>query len=340
MKPYPLTLRSILKPKVWGGRRLTSLGKQFPNGEQIGESWELADLGATSADGGGGGEARSVIANGPMRGITLANAINAMGSNLMGSLRLSADGGFPLLVKFIDARENLSVQVHPSAEFAAANPGAHLKTESWYVVDAQPGSKIYKGVRAGTTREEFAEAIRENRVEELMLSVEARSGDFHHLPSGTCHALGAGVLLAEVQTPSDTTFRVYDWGRTDRTLHVDEALACIEFGPPERLEAIRNDRIPDGADRFKLVETEHYVLWEGKALGRSERVIDTHEDKPVVWMCLDGGGRLESTDGSFEPVPFEAGATTLIPARLDDVTAVFERDSTVLTTRFPEAMNA
>jgi mannose-6-phosphate isomerase len=166
--PYPLLFKPILLDKVWGGRRLSQFGKQLPDGKQIGESWELADLAATSASGAGGGSAQSVIANGPLAGKTLHDAIGTWRRDLLGEVSLSKDGGFPLLVKFLDARDNLSVQVHPSPAYAAANEGANLKTECWYILAAEPvdgkPAVIYKGIKPGVTRETFAKHIADGTV--------------------------------------------------------------------------------------------------------------------------------------------------------------------------------
>ncbi len=332
---YPLELDPILKDKVWGGRRLARLGKSLPEGAMVGESWELADLRSTSPEGGGGEAAHSIIAHGEMRGLSLDQAITALGVNLMGSLRLSPEGGFPLLVKFLDARQNLSVQVHPSPAYAATNPGAHLKTESWYVIDAEPGAVIYKGVRQGVTRERLATAIRDGTVPDLLVSAPVKAGDFHHLPTGTCHALGAGVLVAEIQTPSDTTFRLFDWGRKGRALHVQQALECITFGPPARVSAIRSD----GSERFRLIETPAYTIDELSVLGDSRIAVENIPSPPVggpmVWMCLSGQGRLESESSAFQPVEFSAGRTILFPAALGPTAAVIARDSKILEVRFP-----
>lgn len=337
MKPYPLVLAPIFKEKVWGGRRMERLGKHLPEGKLIGESWELADLASTSADGGGGEEAVSVIAHGEMRGLSLRDARLALGPNLMGSLRTINDG-FPLLVKFLDARENLSVQVHPSPAYAASHRGAHLKTESWYVLDAEPGAVIYKGVKQGVTREQFEAHLRAgDAVVNDLIAVPVKAGDFHHLPSGTCHALGAGVLVAEVQTPSDTTYRVHDWGRKGRTLHIAQALECIQFGPPARLAAVRSD----GSARFALVETDFYSVAELHLLGGTEAAIENvppfPTGGPMVWMCLKGVLRIESADDSFGPVEVKAGTTLLFPAAMGPATAIVARDATVLEARFPSA---
>ncbi len=320
MKPYPLQFTPILKEKVWGGRRLERLHKPLPEAAMVGESWEIADLDATSPDGGGGAAERSVVANGEMRGLSLRDAMRAMGGNLLGSARETADGGFPLLLKFLDAREHLSVQVHPSPGYAATNPGAHLKSESWYVVDAEPGAVLYAGVEPGTDRDAFAEAIRRGTVAEHLVAIPARPGDLLHLPSGTCHALGAGVLVAEVQTPSDTTYRVFDWGREGRALHVDEALACIDFRPID--EPIRTS---DGSPRCALLGTEHYAV--------GERTVGLPAEAPTALVCLVGEGTISSTNDAFEPICYHAGTTTLLPAAIDEIAIHFRRDTRLLEVR-------
>ncbi len=314
MHPYPLVMEPILKEKVWGGRRLERLGKALADGVMVGESWEVADLDSTSADGAGGEAARSVIVNGEMRGMTLREAMTAMGPNLMGITRVHASGGFPLLAKFLDAREHLSVQVHPSAAYAATHVRAHLKTESWYIVDAEEDGAIYRGLRAGVTKEAFGRAIEGGGVEEMLVRVPVRAGDVHHLESGTVHALGGGVLVAEVQTPSDTTFRVYDWGRTGRKLHVEEAMACIDFSHAEG-EPIRGD----GSGRSLLVRNEHYVLSELRVSGGESRVEKLEQDRPVVWMVLRGSGAVRSTDSGFGEVSLVVGTTVVLPAALREV---------------------
>lgn len=336
MHPYPLVLEPIFKEKIWGGRRLERLGKSLPDGKLIGESWELADLDSTSADGGGGEQAFSKIASGEMRGLTLREAVLALGPNLMGSLRSSREGGFPLLVKFLDAKENLSVQVHPSPAYAASHPGAHLKTESWYVLDADPGALIYKGIKQGITRDQFERHLREGEaILNDLIPVPVKQGDFHHLPSGTCHALGKGVVVAEVQTPSDTTYRVYDWGRTGRAMHIGQALECIHFGPPPRLAPVRSE----GAPRCQLVETDFYTIAELNFQGSSEYPIENlpafPTGGPMIWMILKGQGRIEAEGKTFRSTDFRAGNTILFPAALGKAASIVARDATILEVRFP-----
>lgn len=306
IEPYVLTFEPILRAKVWGGRRLEGLGKTLPPGVDVGESWEVADLGSTSVSGAGGGAARSVIANGPLAGRTLHEAMGQWAPGLV------AGGGFPLLVKFLDAREHLSVQVHPSPAYARAHPGAHLKTECWYVLEAEPGGVIYKGVRPGVTRGAFEAVLRTGQgqgVVGLLDSVPAVVGDCHNLPSGTVHALGAGVLVAEVQTPSDTTFRVYDWaaeyGRAGRELHVEEALACIDFGP-----AGRGVRAPGGAGVWRLVTTEFYSVDEVVGEGGEASLEKPGEGCSVV-VGVEGTTTIEPETGGATALA--RGAVALVP---------------------------
>lgn len=305
--PYPLIFAPILKDKVWGGRRLESIGKALPTGMLIGESWELADLMSTSASGGGGAAAHSVIINGPLAGKTIRDAVQQWGPGLLGPAQPTADGGFPLLVKFLDARENLSVQVHPSPGYAALNFGCNLKTECWMILAAEPGAVIYKGIKPGVTRELFARHIESNEVANDMIAVPAIVGECHNLPSGTCHALGGGVLAAEIQTPSDTTYRVYDWGRTGRELHIEQAMACIDFGPPPPVA-----RVPSGMPRGRLVTTEYFLVDSVTIPAMSTAALDFGPRATVV-MMLEGHADLRAAGGS---TLLSAGQTVLVPASL------------------------
>lgn len=315
--PYPLLFEPMLFAKVWGGDSLARVGKSVKPGDKIGESWELADLAATSASGAGGGSARSVIRNGELSGKTLHQAVGAWGPQLMGDVVPTASGGFPLLIKFLDARENLSVQVHPSPAYCRMHPHAHLKTECWYILSAEKGAKIYKGVKPGVTKIDFADALTEDNgaaVIDLLEAVDAVPGECHNLPSGTVHALGAGVLVAEVQTPSDTTFRVYDWGRTGRELHIEQSLMCIQWE-----QARDATKFKPGTPSTRLVTTGYFDLDEFQpARGTtSSLALDSAAAKrPLVLMLVRGSGELRSTTSAFAPMPLHPGDTTLIPASL------------------------
>jgi mannose-6-phosphate isomerase len=336
MALYPFLLEPIYKEKVWGGRALERLGRTLPGGPdtRIGESWELADLDETSPSGGGGGGAHSRIRNGPLQERFLRDAVRDFGGKVTGKLRLSPTWGFPLLLKYLDARENLSVQVHPSPAYAAAHPDAHLKSEAWYIVDAEPDAVIYKGIREGTTKERFAQAIEEGTVEELMIAVPARPGDCHYLPSGTCHALGGGILVAEVQTPSDTTFRVYDWGRTDRELHVEQALECIDFGPVDASEfEPGTERTVDGARVRHLVACEHFHVHGWRIPADAGLRFGTGD---VSVVMLTSGGATLGWGEAGHTLAVGAGDTLLLPQALDGTDLVPDADVELLEITFPD----
>lgn len=329
MNLYPLVLEPILKEKVWGGRKLAAFGKKLPEGAMIGESWELADLSSTSASGGGGDAAISVIKNGAMKGKTIRDAISAWGEGMLGGAKLSAEGGFPLLVKYLDAREHLSVQVHPSPAYAAEHSSAHLKTESWFVLDADEGAVIYKGLKEGVTRADLQSAIENGTVPEVMRSEAAVVGACHTLESGTVHALGAGVLVAEVQTPSDTTYRVYDWaseyGREGRELHIEQAVECASFEAPS--EGVAADLSISsakmgmggppkmGSVRTRVSGTDFYTMDVLSASCSEAALVEGDQNGPVVLMVPKTmGASVASKSGRFDEVVLEAGQTVLVPA--------------------------
>lgn len=207
MTVYPLIFEPILKSRIWGSDHLgTRLGKKTAGAGRIGESWEVCDLGSE----------QSIVAVGPENGRTLTEIVRLWGSGLIGQAKLT-DGGFPLLIKFLDAAEPLSVQVHPSSEVASQSAERiPYKHEAWYVIEAQPGACIYRGVKPGVEVKELKAALSEHRLVEALDCLPARPGHAFYLPSGTIHALGGGILAAEVQTPSDITYRLFDWDQIGR----------------------------------------------------------------------------------------------------------------------------
>lgn len=334
--PYPLKFEPMYVEKPWGGRTITRLGRELPGGDdtKVGEAWELVDLPESGTT--GGGSARSVIANGPLAGQTIHDAMDAFGPRLLGDVQLNpATSGFPLLIKFLDARENLSVQVHPSAEFAAANPGAHLKSEAWYIVEADEGAAIYKGIREGVAPDDFRAALEANdrqRVEDMLVRVPVKAGDCHYLPSGTCHALGGGILVAEVQTASDTTFRVFDWGRVGREMHIEQAMACITFGPADVAAYEQRSHVAGVHTTVsRLVQCEHFRI-EKVRMSESYQQ-DIPFDQPVIWIVLEGRGVLSCA--AAEATPFTRGDTLLLPAELEKGKVALAEDSVWLEVTFP-----
>jgi mannose-6-phosphate isomerase len=297
-----LKLEPILKPAIWGGRSLASaFGRVLPEGAVIGESWEVVDL----------ERERSIVADGPLAGTALGALRAGSRDALIGSAPLS-DGRFPLMLKLIDARERLSVQVHPGPEACRAlGRGARPKTEAWYVVDAEPGAALYIGLKPGVDRAAFGRAIAAGEVEAALLRREARAGELVFVPAGTVHAIGAGILLAEVQQPSDTTYRVFDWNRVDadgrpRPLHVAEALESIDFsrvGLPEQ-DRPRSGRRGVSCPWFALELLEPAEVAAGCAVSSAGF---------VALMAVGGSGTALVRAGG-ESRRISSGETLLVPA--------------------------
>jgi mannose-6-phosphate isomerase len=322
---YPLRFEPILRRLIWGGRRLgTVLHKPIGDASDYAESWEISDY----------RDQVSIVEQGSLAGTTIRELIRTRGEELLGPA-LGPRDQFPLLVKFIDAHQDLSVQVHPDDETGRRLAGENGKTETWVIVGAQPGSAIYAGLKQGVGRDEFAEAIRAGEVERLLHRLEPRPGDCILIESGTVHAIGAGVLLAEIQQTSDATFRVYDWGRLGpdgkpRPLHVREALESIDFerGPvnPIRPEA---EPIAGGGTREKLSRSAYFAL-ERLTLNRPTAV--GHHDRFTILMGLDGCSDVRQ---GGECVRLEFGQTLLLPATLGPCEIVPRDDAQVLTCVVP-----
>jgi mannose-6-phosphate isomerase len=311
MRFYPLKFRPILKQRIWGGQKLRELGKEIASGEKIGESWELADL----------PEDKSVITNGELAGQTLSSAIRMYPKEITGDENFT--GPFPLLIKFLDAQDILSVQVHPDEQACERMGKGEPKTECWYIIAAEPGAVIYKGLKKGVTKEKFAEAIKKGNVAELLAKVTVEAGQCHFLPAGTAHSIGAGLLIAEIQTPSDTTYRVFDFNRVDdtgkpRTLHIEEALESIRFDASgDELSVTTIGR---------LVDCEYFKIDKGQQLEDCELLLSAGQMKTLV--ILTGCGTIMAS--KQEPVEFKGGDTLLIPFACEGVIR-FTADTQYLT---------
>jgi mannose-6-phosphate isomerase len=298
-----LEFEPILKRIRWGGRRLGELlNKRLGNHHDYAESWEIADL----------GENQSVVIDGPFRGWTLSRLIRERGSELLGSH--AGLSRFPLLVKFLDARDRLSVQVHPDDEAAERfSHGASGKSEAWVIVHADPGSRLYAGLKHGIDRSKLETAIAGGNIAECLHSFPVAAGDCVHVPAGTVHAIGEGIVLAEIQQSSDLTFRLYDWGRVDadgrpRALHVAEALECIDFARGPIAPATPTLLRSDGTRVEDLVRDRYFVL--------RRHILGTAIDIPAVehfrvLIILAGVGELCCGD---ERRRIARGTTLLLPA--------------------------
>jgi mannose-6-phosphate isomerase len=318
---YPLRFQPILRQLIWGGRRLgTVLEKPIGAANDYAESWEISDY----------HEAVSVVSEGSLQGTSLRALVQNRSAELMGE-GLSGVGQFPLLVKFIDAREDLSVQVHPDDEKGKRLAGDNGKTETWVIVDAPPGSLIYAGLKRGITREQFSAAIATGEVEPLLHRFSPRPGDCIMIDAGTVHAIGAGVLLAEIQQMSDATFRVYDWGRVGadgkpRELHVAQALESTDFalGPVDPLEPVPvpapGTNMRERLSRSSYFALERWRLSQPALLGSSDRF--------TVLVGLAGSAEVRHQK---RRTVLAFGQTLLLPAAAGPCEIVPRGEAVVLT---------
>jgi mannose-6-phosphate isomerase len=321
---HPLRFEPIFKRLIWGGRKLaTVLRKPIGEGSEYAESWEISDHRLDI----------SRVAEGPLAGLTLRELIISHGEDLFGPA-VGPREQFPLLVKFIDARQDLSVQVHPDDELGRRLANDNGKTETWVIIHADPGSKIYAGLKPGTTREAMALAIENGTVETLLHSFEAREGDCIFIPAGTVHAIGAGVVLAEFQQMSDATFRLHDWNRlgldgNPRPLHIAESLESIDFnaGPvspsPTTLEPI------PGGTLERLARSEYFALERLNLVGPT-----TVGDPDRFTILLGVVGEAEVRSGEMTAT-LEMGHTLLLPASIGSCEVVPKGRATLLTCVVP-----
>jgi mannose-6-phosphate isomerase len=337
MSLYPLKFKPRFVEKIWGGRKLESvLGKSLPSGKPIGESWEIYDFPPGVVDK-SDDWISAQVANGPLAGRTLHTLVEEFDTDLLGDVQpVGPHRQFPILIKFLDAKEDLSVQVHPDHNYCRGNPHAHLKTEAWYVVQNDPQARIYRGLNAGTTRETFKQSIEQGTCEQLLTAIGVKEGQCFFLPSGTVHALGAGILAAEVQTPSDTTFRVYDFNRLEngkpRTLHIDQALECIDFSHRPEPKQPRTHVAGFFTTVTRLCSSEFFTIEKVRFSEGVEEPVPY--DQPVIWMMLEGEAQVR-VDGVKELTHFKRGETVLLPAKMKNPTIKTLSDCVWLEVTFP-----
>jgi mannose-6-phosphate isomerase len=289
----PLTFEPVFQERIWGGSKLAELfGKNLPANKRIGESWEIVDR----------PEAQSIVCKGPLSGRSLHDLWVNFRKELFG--KVPDVPRFPLLIKLLDAREKLSLQVHPPPEIAESL-GGEAKSELWYIAAAEPNAEIFVGLRKSMTRDQFEDALHAGTIADCVHSIRIKSGAAMFLPSGRFHAIGAGTVLVEVQQNSDTTYRVFDWNRVDdqgkpRQLHLDQALQCIDFN-----DVAPKPITPKGEllARNQLFEVQKWKL-------KSARDIAPLGQFAIV-LCLTGA--VESAGVDFTPGDF-----FLVPASLLD----------------------
>ena len=319
---YPLTFHPIFKERVWGGREIEKLyGKKLPAGKCIGESWEISDR----------PNDESIVANGKFAGKSLRWLMGNHARELLGDARPATGNRFPLLVKILDAREKLSLQVHPPENKAAELRG-EPKTEIWFIADAAPGAELFVGLKRGVTRAEFEKKISDGSVAECFHRVPVRAGDAMFLPSGRVHAIGGGLVIFEIQQNSDTTYRVFDWNRVGldgkpRELHVAQSLTSIDFNDfePKPVET----KFVDGPN-FKwrhLVQDSLFNVHE-MTVEISEFILLGKQQMRII-AVIKGGATVFNGD-TKNSVELQPGQFCLIPACLKSVEIKTQPQTTFL----------
>ena len=311
---YPIKFKPRVKERIWGGQAiLTKKGKaagRLSKDKLYGESWDLSSV---SGD-------ISVVANGFLKGNNLEEIIEVYMGELVGEKIFEQYGlEFPLLIKYLDCNDKLSVQVHPDDALAEERHQSYGKTEAWYVVDCKPGASIYLGFKdLNLTREEYIAAVAESRLEELLNRVEVKPGDVFFIPAGTVHALGAGLEVVEVQQTSDVTYRIYDWDRVDsegksRELHTSLAVDAIDFEADAEL-LHRKYNLGKGGEA-KVIDCNYFSMTLHDVDGKKE--LDRSSlDSFVVYIALNGSVRIVA-DGAEEALA--EGEVILIPAEANDI---------------------
>ncbi|MGG7058212.1 type I phosphomannose isomerase catalytic subunit [Clostridium tertium] len=295
---YPIRFENLYYEKIWGGRDFETFRDNMPEGE-IGETWDIA----CHPNGTG------VVANGELQGIKFDDLINKFGNALVGN-KVTLEK-FPLLIKLINSKEKLSVQVHPGDEYAAKYEGDYGKTEAWYVMDAKPGASLIVGTK-DCTKEEFEEAIKNNKVEEFLNKIEVKKGDCFLINSGLVHAICEGVIIAEIQQNSDVTYRVYDYGRP-REIHVEKALDVINFNLQCENLNKKEETKYDGYSQSLLCENEYFGI---EKISISKEYSDASDtDKFDMYTCVEGEGIIEGSN--FSEI-IKMGDSFLIPATLGE----------------------
>lgn len=305
---YPLKFRPILKKRIWGGNKLVSSLNKRSKLKNIGESWEISDV---------EGDASTVI-NGDLQGKTLKELLKQYKSFLVGSKNYQVyKDKFPLLIKYIDASQDLSIQLHPNNELAAKRHNSFGKTEMWYVMQAEKDSKLILGFKDKINKETYLNHLKNKTLPNILNFDSVKTGDTYFIDVGRVHAIGAGVLLAEIQQTSDITYRLYDWDRVDsegnsRELHTDLALDAIDFDIPDNYK-VEYKVTPNVSN--KMVSCPYFTT---NFINLSKSVKKTNnKDSFMIYLCVEGHAHIEVDNNSEE---IKMGESILIPAAIKNYT--------------------
>lgn len=321
----PLKFKPILKTLVWGGEKIAPYKGIETAQEHIGESWELSGVPGNE----------SIVAEGPLAGKSIAELVKEYKGELVGEQAYERTGDqFPLLIKFIDAHKDLSIQVHPDDALAEKRHGTNGKTEMWYVIDAEPGAHLYVGLKEAISPEEYEKRVANGSITDVLARYDVEPGDVFFLPAGRIHAICRGCFVAEIQQTSDITYRIYDYNRPGldgkpRQLHTELAKDAIDY---KVYPTYKTDYMPLQDEEVVLADCPYFttsILDLTLPYAKDLSEIDSF----LVAMCLEGSGTLE-VDG--EEVPVQQGETVLIPASADDLCLVPDACMKVLISLIPD----
>lgn len=318
---YPLKFEPFLRPMIWGGEKIAAYKGVETSVRSIGESWELSGVAGHE----------SIVAEGPCKGVSLPELIDRYGAELVGKSNYERFGNeFPLLVKFIDAREDLSIQVHPDDRLAWERHKSKGKTEMWYVVDADKGARLRSGFAKQVTPAQYEASVEDNTITDILAEYEIHPGDLFFLPAGRVHSIGAGAFIAEIQQTSDITYRIYDFNRKDangntRELHTELAKGAIDYTV-----------LPDYRTKYEQVQDRETELVSCPYFTTSlcdltaPLTLDYAAlDSFVVVICVEGKGMI--ADDSGNEMPIHQGETVLLPATVKSLRVVPEGKLKMLT---------
>lgn len=306
---YPLLMQAPVKDYIWGGTRLREKYNKVSTADKLAESWELSCHPAGP----------SVIANGPAKGKTLEQYLEKKGMELLGTKGKYCKN-FPIMIKLIDAKDNLSVQVHPDDAYALKNEGELGKTEMWYIIDAEPGAELLYGVEKEITRQELADSLKNGTITEICHHAPVKKGDVFFIPAGTIHAIGKGILLAEVQENSNTTYRLYDYGRVGndgkpRQLHVQQGTEVCCLKPLPLVDKRQQAALSHDCTAELLVSCEYFNTYSIELSGANHLKADTESFH--TFTVLEGSLLLTHQG---EKLPMEAGQSVFLPANMGEYT--------------------
>ncbi len=329
VKLYPLLFEPNLHEVVWGGQKLTEW-KGFSAKDYIGESWEVSCVESSP----------SVIANGAWKGHTLNEVIDQYPEDILGSeVCKRYDRKLPILVKFIDAKADLSVQVHPDDEMAARVHGKNGKSEMWYVLDAEPGAYLYSGFKEKLSAEDYKRKVEDGTIVESLAKHEVKSGDVFYLPAGRVHAICRGILLAEVQQSSDVTYRIYDYNRPGldgkpRELHTELAAKALNYQVEDEY---RTEYFAENNRATKVIESPYFSVRVTEVDSVFHRNLVKY-DSFVIAMCLEGDCRINIC-GTEDSILLKEGFSCLIPAAIADYEVIPKKGHTRLLETYIDNMD-